>query len=479
MSLVLVANRAPVRPTAEGWEPALGGLATALLPVLLEHGGGWVAMRAPGEETPLRQPYPETDPRFVVHRVPLDEAAFEGYYNGMANRVLWPLMHYLIEHTEPNRDLWRTYEAVNARFAEAALACAAEVAPEGEPPRFWVQDYHLMRVPHRLRAARPDARIGHFWHIPWPAPEVYRVLPAARPLLEGMLGADLVGFHTQGYAENFARAARDLLGARLEGNGLEWQGRHVRVETHPIGIEAARFEAMGDDETVVREAEALRTGLGVEHLVVAVDRLDYTKGLLLRLDAFDRFLREHPEYHERVTLFQVATPSRTGIDAYERLKAEVDEHVGRINGAYARGTWEPVRYRYRAYTQEELGVLYRAADVALVTPLRDGMNLVAHEFAAVSRRGVLVLSDLTGAADYLDGAVLANPYDTEGLPQALLQALEMPEAERVRRLERMRAAVRELDVHHWATRFLYALDAPPPPATTPAARARPRLSSPA
>jgi trehalose 6-phosphate synthase/phosphatase len=461
MSLVLVANRAPVRPTPGGWVPALGGLATALLPVLEKRGGAWVAMRATDEQAPLRQPYPEAKPRFTIHRVALSDSEFDGYYNGMANRVLWPLMHYLIEHAEPNRDFWRVYRTVNGRFAEAALAAAEEINGKGaDRPTFWVQDYHLMLVPELLRHARPESRIGLFWHIPWPAPEVYRVLPAARPLLRGMLGADLVGFHTPGYAENFRRAAKDLLGAGVEGTTILWEGRRIDAEPHPIGINHERFEELRESENVVREAQQLRDALGVERLVVAVDRLDYTKGLLLRLDAFQKFLDTYPEYQGRVTLFQVATPSRTGIESYDQLKAEVDEAIGRINGAYARGTWEPIRYRYRAYPQEELAVLYRAADVALITPLRDGMNLVAQEFAATAHEGALVLSDLTGAADYLDGAILTNPYDTEGLPRALHTALEMPVGDRLERLERLRDSVRRLDVHRWAEGFLETLAGP-------------------
>ncbi len=462
MSLVLLANRAPIRPTEDGWVPGLGGLATALLPVLEERGGAWIAMREPDEDAPLTQPYPEADPRFTVHRVPLDAEAFEGYYNGMANRVLWPLSHYLVDHAEPDRVFWETYQAVNERFAEAALEAARGDA------RFWVQDYHLMLVPEKLRAARPDAPIGHFWHIPWPAPEVLRILPSARPLLRGMLGADLVGFHTEGYAENFRESARDLLGADIDGTTIHWEGRTIRAEAFPIGIDAARFEAMGVSEETARDAERLREAIGAELLVAAVDRLDYTKGLLLRLDAFEAFLHRYPEMHGRVALVQIATPSRTGIETYDQLKREVDEAVGRINGAFSEGNWEPIRYRYRAFDQAELAVLYRAADVAFVTPLRDGMNLVAHEFAAASRLerpGALVLSELTGAADYLDGAITANPYDTEGLALALYEALTLDAEARAQRLARMKAAVRRLDVHGWADRFLKALERARPAST--------------
>lgn len=465
MSLVLLANRAPIRQTPEGWAAALGGLASALLPVLEDRGGAWVAMREPGEDTPEHQPYPAEDPAFTVRRVPLSEDEFDGYYNGLSNQVLWPLSHYLIEYVLPERRFREAYRTVNRRFAEAALEIADA---SDDAPQFWVQDYHLMLVPALLREGRPDAHIGHFWHIPWPAPEVFRILPSARELLRGMLGADLVGFHTAGDAENFRESARDLLGATIEGVDVLWQGRRVRAEPHPIGIDVEKFEGLAADPDVVSEAETFRSELVADKVVLGVDRLDYTKGLLLRFEAFERFLEAYPELHGKVSMFQIATPSRTGIPAYDQLKREVEEAVGRINGRFAEGAWSPLHYRYRAFTQAELASLYRAADVALLTPLRDGMNLVAHEFAAVSaaasREGhppaALVLSELTGAADYLGGAVCVNPYDTDGLVRALRAALDLPEDEKRRRLNEMEGAVRELDVHAWAARFLARLDEP-------------------
>ena len=472
VSLVLVANRAPVRQTPTGWAPALGGLASALLPVLEQRGGAWVAMRPPGEATPALQRYPEARPAFTVRRVPLDDAEYHAYYEGMSNRVLWPLAHYLIELVEPDRGFADAYRAVNRRFAHAALDAARA---EGGRARFWVQDYHLMLAPEMIRLGRPDASVGFFWHIPWPAPEVFRILPSARALLRGVLGSDLVGFHTEGYAENFREGARDLLGAEIEGHDVLWQGRRVRAEAHPIGIDVEHFEALAAADGVADEVRSFREDIGTEQVVVGVDRLDYTKGLLLRLDAFERMLETFPELHGRVSLFQIATPSRTTVPAYARLKRDVDQAVGRINGRFAEGTWTPVHYRYRAYTQDELAFIYAAADVALVTPLRDGMNLVAHEFAACSDAGALVLSELTGAADYLapsgpdaptGGALLVNPYDADGLARTLRDALAMPEAERRARLAFVKAAVGRLGVHGWADRFLDRLgDATPRPAT--------------
>lgn len=450
-----------MRPVVDGWAPALGGLATALLPVLQQRGGAWVAMREPGDDAPLRQGLPEDAPRVQIRRLPLDDHEFDAYYHGMSNRVLWPLVHYFVESVEPDRSYWEAYRSVNRRFAAAAVDCAVD----DESPIFWVHDYQLMLAPELIRGARPDARIGHFWHVPWPAPEIFRIVPSAQSMLRGMLAADLIGFHTEGYAENFREGARDLLGARIvpkddgEGFDVEWEGRRVRVEARPIGIDVGEFETLGADPYVAREALVTREEAGdVERLIVGIDRLDYTKGLPLRLEAFERFLETYPEWHRRVTLFQVCTPSRTGIPAYDHLRRVVDEIVGRINGRFAEGHWVPVRYRYRAFAQEELAVLYRAADVALVTPLRDGMNLVALEYAAVQEgAGALILSELTGAADYLDGAILVNPYDTDALVQTIRVALDMPLAERRARMARMKASIAVLDVHLWAEGFLSSL----------------------
>ncbi|PAP78615.1 trehalose-6-phosphate synthase [Rubrivirga marina] len=468
MSLVLVANRAPIRPTPDGWAPSLGGLASALLPVLEDRGGAWVAMRGPDEETPLTQTYPPETAAFTVRRVPLEEPEFEAFYQGMANRVLWPLSHYLVEHVEPDRSFRDAYRAVNRRFAHAALDVArTDLAAGREQPTFWVQDYHMMLVPETIRAGLPDARIGFFWHVPWPASEVFRILPSARDLLRGMLASDLVGFHTEGYAENFRESARDLLGAKVEGETITFEGHRCRAESHPIGIDVERFEGLAMAPGAAEMAAEIREDLGGVQIVLGVDRLDYTKGLLLRMEAFERFLELYPERHGEVSLVQIATPSRTGVPAYDQLKREMDEASGRINGRYAKGAWAPVRYRYQSFDQAELAAYYQAADVAFVTPLRDGMNLVAHEFAAVSavcaerggRPGALVLSELTGAADYLDGAFLVNPYDADGLARTLDTALDLPETERRARLSQMREAVRDLDVHVWAQRFLESLDA--------------------
>ena len=452
MSLTVVANRVPIRKSDEGdWVPSVGGLSTALLPVLRQRGGAWIGM---GEDPnlPERQPFPVEDPDFVVRRVPLSQEELNGYYYGMANRVLWPVSHYMIQHFEPNPDFMETYRSVNRRFADAVLD---EVDDTDE--QIWLQDYHLMLAPQHIREARPDVTLGHFWHIPWPAMEVFRILPWARELLRGMLSCDLVGVHVQEYVDNFLESARVLLGAEIDGQTIHYNGRTTRVEAHPIGIEVDRFKDMADSDEVRTQAKQLRERLGTEHIVIGIDRLDYTKGVLSRLEAFERFLENNPAYHGTVSFYQIATPSRTKVDTYQQLKREVDEVVGRINGQFARDNWVPVNYRYRTYTQFELCAFYRAADAALITPLRDGMNVVTQEFITANQNGVLILSELTGAAYLLPEAVQVNPYDRDGLAESIRTALEMSTEERAPRLDALKSTVETLDVQRWARGFLDAL----------------------
>ena len=430
----------------------MGGLTTALLPVLEEQGGTWVGM---GEEPelPERQEYPADDPNFVVRRVPLSTEELDGYYYGMANQILWPLSHYLIQHLELNRDFIDTYRSVNQRFAEAVL----EETDGGEDEVIWIQDYHQMISPGVIRKERPEATIGHFWHIPWPAMEVFRILPWARELLRGMLGCDLIGFHVEEYVDNFIESAEVLLGAEVDGNVIRYNGHETRAEAHPIGIEVDRFKEMAHDPSIEEEAQTFRERMGTDNIVIGIDRLDYTKGIHSRMLAFEKFLEENPEYHGNVSFFQIATPSRTELESYQKIRREVDEVVGRINGRFARNNWVPVNYRYRTYTQYELCAFYRAADAALITPLRDGMNVVTQEFITASQDGVLILSELTGAAYLLPEALQVNPYDLSGLADAIKVALEMPLEEKEERLDGLKKTIDELDVHNWADNFLNAL----------------------
>lgn len=400
---------------------------------------------------PERQPYPKGDPELVVRRIPLSKSEMDNYYYGMSNTVLWPVAHYMIQHFELKQAFIDNYRLVNERFADAVI----DEYRNGDS--IWIQDYHLMLAPGHIRQALPDSTIAHFWHIPWPAMEVFRILPWSRELLRGMLGCDLIGFHVEEYVDNFIESARVLLGAEVGENTVYWEGREVRVQAHPIGIEVDRFKRMSETNEVQREIKELRSEVGCEYLVVGIDRLDYTKGILSRLEAFEQFLQENPEYHGKVSFYQVATPSRTEVESYKQLKREVDEAVGRINGAFASGRWTPVHYRYRTYTQQELCTFYRAADVALLTPLRDGMNLVTQEFIAANEGGMIILSELTGAAYLLPEAIQVNPYDQDGLARSIKNAIEMDDEEKYRRMEKLKERVAGLDVHVWANGFLEAM----------------------
>ena len=452
MRLIVAANRVPIRKTDDGWETSVGGLTTALLPVLESQGGVWVGM---GEEPdlPVRQEYPADDPDFLVRRVPLSDEELDNYYYGMANRVLWPVSHYLIQHLELKERFINTYRQVNERFAEAVVEETTGSADEV----IWIQDYHQMLSPRHIRDARPGATIGHFWHIPWPAMEVFRILPWSRELLRGMLGCDLIGFHVEEYVDNFIESAETLLDAEVDGNVIRCDGHATRVEAHPIGIDVERFKQMAFDEEIEAKAKDFRERLGTDNVVIGIDRLDYTKGIRSRMLAFEQFLEDNPEYHGDVSFFQIATPSRSELESYQQIRREVDEVVGRINGRFARESWVPVNYRYRTYTQFELCAFYRAADAALITPLRDGMNVVTQEFITANQDGVLILSELTGAAYLLPEAVQVNPYDHGGLARAIKTALEMPLEEKKERLAGLKATIEDLDVHKWADGFLRSL----------------------
>ena len=451
MGLIVISNREPYAPQrgADGqlrWVPSIGGLTAALDPALQRVGGTWIAWGE--QQTQITGvDLPSEAPRYRLERVRLSEAEVRDFYHGFSNRALWPMSHYFIERARYLRASWQAYEAVNRRFAEAALA---RYRP-GDT--VWVHDYQLALVPGMLREALPDARIGFFWHIPWPSSEVFRTLPWDRQVLEGVLGADLIGMHTPEYVRHFKVACRQVLGLTPDDAGLIVEGRRVRVEARPIGIEAGTFEALANSPEVQEASDRIRRGLQTL-MLLGVDRLDYTKGIPERLEAFDAFLDAHPQAARQVTLVQVAVPSRERVESYRQLRAQVEGLVGRINGKHSRDGWSPIHYLYRGLARGELVAHYRAADVMLVTPLRDGLNLVAKEFVASSRDGALILSRFAGAAAELHGAILANPYDHDGLAATLLEAMQMPLIEKQARLTQMRADLRLHDLASWVDRFL-------------------------
>lgn len=451
--LVVLANRLPVRRVrrrgAQQWETSPGGLVSALRPVLQESRGAWVGWHGvAGSSAPEPFGHDGID-QVPVHITPEEQ---EDYYYGFCNGTLWPLYHDAVRRPEFHRHWWRPYQAVNRRFAQAAR----EVI--GPDDLVWVHDYHLQLVPGMLREWFPDARIGYFLHIPFPAVELFAQIPWRRQILEGLMGADVVGFQTRLGAHNFQRAARQFLGARGSGKVLRYQGRGVVVDRYPISIDVQRYEELGAEPRIEKEAAKLREELGEpEIFVFGVDRLDYTKGIDIRLRALETLFERRPDLLPRLVFLQIAAPSREEKEEYAEMRTHIEQLVGRINGQHATPGHVPILYHYGAVPQERLVAYYLASDVMLVTPLRDGMNLVAKEFVASRRdgQGVLVLSEFTGATHELGRwAVLVNPYDLDGAAAALERAIEMPPEEARRRMTAMRRTVRRNDVHRWAGNFL-------------------------
>ncbi|MCD2194543.1 trehalose-6-phosphate synthase [Actinomycetospora endophytica] len=472
VDLVVVANRLPVDLVTgdDGvgrWQAAPGGLVTALAPALRDRGGAWVGW--PG--VPDAAPEPFTDPEVgddvVLHSVALDAEEIAAHYEGVANATLWPLYHDLIAAPVYDRDWWETHRRVNARFAHAA----AEVAAPGAT--VWVQDYQLQLVPRMLRERRPDLRIGFFLHIPFPPVELFQQLPWRTEVVQGLLGADLVGFHTPGGARNFRWLARRLCGADVDDSPIglreapgevRLDGRTTRVGAFPISVDSWALAERGADATTAERAAEVRAGLGDPGTVLlGVDRLDYTKGIQARLEAYGDLLADGRLDPASTVLVQVATPSRERVDAYRRTREEVERIVGRLNGDHADLGRPVVHYLHRPLPPEELAPLYLAADVMLVTPLRDGMNLVAKEYVATrpDDSGALVLSEFTGAAEELTEAWTVNPHDVDGVSAAIADAAASGGTDDGRaRMAAMRTQVREHDVARWVEAFLDALAGP-------------------
>jgi trehalose 6-phosphate synthase len=460
---VVVANRLPVDEviTEEGrtWRRSPGGLVTALHPVLEEHHGAWVGWS--GGVTPeseidaLTAHIPTYDVDHVeLHSVPLTAADVERYYEGFSNASLWPLYHDAIETPVYKRKWWDAYLRVNERFAEEA----ARVADPGAT--VWVQDYQLQLVPAMLRAKRPDLRIGFFLHIPFPPVELFMQLPRRVEILRGLLGADLVGFQRPLAAQNFLRLTRHLLGMRPHGTTVEVDGREVRADAFPISIDVAEIDSIARSPDVQERAAKIRFELGEPKTVIlGVDRLDYTKGIESRIKAFRELLAEGRLTVPETVMIQVATPSRERVVQYQALRVDVEREVGRINGDYGLVGVPAVHYLHQSYSRTELVALFCAADVMMVTPLRDGMNLVAKEYVAarVDHGGALVLSEFAGAAGDLRQAYQVNPYDLDGVKDTLLRAINADPLEAGRRMRAMRRHLRTHDVSHWAASYLRAL----------------------
>lgn len=452
--LVIVANRLPVRRILrEGrsvWSRSPGGLVSALVPLVKDSGGAWVGWGGTGAGAFA----PFQDGRFRLHPVTLSRSEVDDFYYGFSNRTLWPLYHDAVRWPEYRRAWWDQYVEINRRFAEIAAGAAANGAS------VWVHDYQLQLVPGFLRALRPDLRIGFFLHIPFPPPELFAQLPWRRDILERILGADVVGFQTRAGARNFTRSVKRYAGVKGTRRTLYHDGRRVCVAAFPVSIDVERFETLARKPSVRDRAAKFRQMLGPERRVIlGVDRLDYTKGIDLRLEAYRELLRRGDATVADCVFVQTAVPSRERVLTYAGLKERVEMLVGQINGEFADVGRVAVHYLHRSVPPEELVALYLAADVMLVTPFRDGMNLVAKEYVAsrLDNTGVLVLSEFTGAALELRQALLVNPHDVEALAGALHQALAMPRAEMKKRMQRLRKVIKAHDVHAWGREFLQAL----------------------
>src|SRR4051794_9183633 len=455
--VVVVANRLPVDQVTDPdgttrWQRSPGGLVTALEPFVAGRGGAWVGWSGSAGEAP--EPFESGGMQLMP--VPLSEEEVDGYYEGMSNASLWPLYHDVVEKPEYHRHWWDTYVQVNKRFA----ARAAEVA--GEDAIVWVHDYQLQLVPALLRQLRPDLTIGFFLHIPFPPYELFTQLPWRQAVIEGLLGADLVGFQRPAAATNFVQLARRLHELPARGNLIEYDGRTVTAKAFPISIDVAAFDSLASSPEVVARAAEIREELGrPSKIVLGVDRLDYTKGIGVRLEAMEELLDDGAIEAPDTVFVQVATPSRERVEHYVTMRETIEQQVGHINGLYGSIAGSAVRYFNQSMPREELAAMYRAADVMLVTPYRDGMNLVAKEYVAArgDLGGVLVLSEFAGAAAELKQALLVNPHDISGVKKQLVRALRMDPAEGAKRMRAMRRHVAKHDLDHWASSFFESLKA--------------------
>ncbi len=461
---VVVANRLPVDSVTNddgstGWRTSPGGLVTALEPVMRANNGAWIGW--PGNPDERFDPFVENDMTLIP--MSLSSQEVELYYEGFSNGTIWPLYHDVIVAPEFHREWWDAYVAVNRRFAEHTAEVASERAT------VWVHDYQLQLVPAMLREMRPDLRIGFFLHIPFPPAELFLQVPWRRQILQGLLGADLVGFQRPGAAANFVRLVRDRLGYKTHRDRIVLaDGRVMRASAYPISIDVQGLEELAREPGTAARAEEIRAGVGdPQRILLGIDRLDYTKGIRQRLRAFGELLRDEQVTVEEAVFIQVATPSRERVEEYRMLRDDIDRLVGRINGDEGSIGRPALHYMHSSFPREEMAALFRAADVMVVTPLRDGMNLVAKEYVACryDDTGSLLLSEFAGAADELRQAFHVNPYDINGLKDTMLKAMRADRRDLSRRMRTMRRYLRDHDVERWAREFLADLDSRPEPAS--------------
>jgi trehalose 6-phosphate synthase/phosphatase len=455
--LVIVSNRLPVTiDKQEGeliYHPSAGGLATGLNSLDDSTHRIWVGW--PGRE--IKDPWEQEAIRKDLHKqnlapVFLSKKEIKLYYEGFSNKTIWPHFHYFTQYTTYDETYWEAYKNVNAHFAEEVV----KLLQPGD--RVWVQDYQLLLLPKLIREAFPNISIGFFLHIPFPSYELFRMLPYRRDLLQGILGADQIGFHTFGYMRHFLSAVYRIEGHEHHFGQMTVNNRLINVDVFPMGIDYDKYAFPHIDVFIEDDTLSIKALAKKQKLIMSIDRLDYTKGIPDRIRAFRHFLSEYPSYRGKVTLLMLVVPSRSNVDQYQELKEEVDLLVGRVNGEFGTFDWTPIQYFFRSLNFNELTTLYQVAQIAMITPLRDGMNLVAKEYVAskeTSKEGALILSEMAGASDELTEAIMVNPQDTEGMAEAIRTALEMNKNEQSWRLEKMQEKLKKYNIKHWASTFLY------------------------
>lgn len=457
--IIIVSNRLPVKIQQKDGEitykPSEGGLATGLGSVYRKRNNLWIGW--PGtyiDSEKQRNEVKEVLAEESMHPVFLTRKEIKEYYEGFSNETLWPTFHYFPQYAVYDQKFWEAYVRVNQKFCNEVL----HIVKPGDT--VWINDYQLLLLPSMLKEKFPKLSIGFFLHIPFPSYEIFRLLPWREELLRGMLGADLLGFHTFDYARHFLSALNRGLGVDNIAGQIFYQGRTIVADAFPMSIDYELYESSASSSKTIAQESRFRSTIGNRKLMLAIDRLDYTKGIPERFAAFEKFLIKHPEYREQVSFIQVLVPSRDKVEMYRQLKEEINRIVGSINSSYGSITWTPVYCFYRSFPPEQLSAFYRMADIALVTPLRDGMNLVAKEYIAsrLDKTGVLVLSELTGAAMELSEALLVNPNDVDQVVSALHTAFNMPEEEQRRRMEAMQTLIKKFNIQHWVKLFLERLE---------------------
>ncbi|MDR9401365.1 MAG: bifunctional alpha,alpha-trehalose-phosphate synthase (UDP-forming)/trehalose-phosphatase [Psychroflexus sp.] len=466
---IIVSNRLPLQISREGSEievkSSVGGLATGMKSIHQEGNGIWVGWSGLTDEEIDKSIEDKVDQEIKkakCEQVRLNEEDIKKYYLGFSNRVLWPLFHYFLEFTEFDNYSWQIYERVNQKFADVVI----DQIDDGD--MVWVHDYQLLLLPGMIKEAKPNTTIGFFLHIPFPSFEIFRTFPKRREILNGMLGADLLGFHTYDYERHFLSSVKRILRKDVHFNKITYGDRLIKVDSFPMGIDYDKFYNTAKEHQLKKEKDKselqrrldshLKTKEGVK-MILSIDRLDYTKGIPNRIRAFEYFLEKYPEYIEKIRLIMLAVPSRSSVPQYKKLKRETDELVGRVNGKFSTVSWTPIWYFYRTMPFDNLIDLYTSSEVAFITPVRDGMNLVAKEYVATRTKqdGVLILSEMAGAANEMNEALLINPYNFEQMADALKQAIEMPKEEQKHRIKLLQKRLSRYNVEKWGKEFMKAL----------------------